>query len=149
MDLYKIKPDFLNLIDKMTLARELYQKATERVADDFLKDQFEALASKKNIYIKEISNLFDLDLEKHSVEIRERIKADLEKLYVEISDIALNEDEQVILDYSIKREQKINELYKYILDQEKYGDFVNTVIKNQLSENQESVNELKRVKEAQ
>jgi len=147
MDLYKIKPKFMNLIDKLEPARQIYEKAAERIHNDFMADPFRTMASKKRIYIKEIATLFDLDYEEHELEIRDKIKVEWEKIGIELNHLILQWNENVLLQYRIHHEQEILEIYKDILEHGSYKDLFNTVIRNQLHESIKNLDELQHLLE--
>jgi hypothetical protein len=147
MELYKIKPKFMNLIDKLELARQIYEKAAERVHNGFMTDQFQTIASKKVVYIREIANLFDFDYDAHSLAIRDKLKLEMEKIGIELNHLILHRNEKVLLEYCINREQEIERIYKDILKNGSYNDLTNTVIRNQMKETIEILDELMQVQE--
>jgi hypothetical protein len=147
MDLYKIKPEFMNLIDKLELARRIYDKASERVTDEFLREQFKIFASRKIVYIKEISHLFDFDYEKHSLDLKDKIKVEWEEIGIELNNLFLKTNDQALLEYCLHRERGILKIYKDILERGTFDDLFVTVVRKQMNETVELIDELTRIKE--
>lgn len=147
MDLYKIKPKFMNLIDKLELARQIYEKSAERIDNDFMADPFRTMASKKRIYIKEIAKLFDFDYDEHELEIKDKIKVEWEKIGIELNHLILQRNEKVLLEYCIHREQEILKIYEDIVQHGSYKELFNTVIRNQLHESTKNLDELQHLLE--
>jgi hypothetical protein len=147
MELYKIKPKFLNLIDKLELARQIYERAANRIHNDFMADPFRTIASKKKIYIKEVAKLFDFDYDQHELELMDRIRVEWEKIGIELNHLILQGNEKALLEYCIHREQEILKIYKDILEYGSYNDLFNTVIRNQMHESIRILDELQHMME--
>lgn len=142
MELYRIKPEFMSLIDKLTIALEVYERAVQRAQDEIIKDVFRELTSRTKIFIREISSLFDFDLDKHEVELKDRIRIELDKIRIEINHLILKRKDSDLLKFSIEQENELIDMYDKILAEGKYNDLINTVIKNQLNESKKMLDEI-------
>ncbi|MBS0000868.1 MAG: hypothetical protein KFF73_17935 [Cyclobacteriaceae bacterium] len=132
----------MNLIDRLELARRIYLKAAGRVTDEFMAGQFQTIASKKEVFIREISNLFDFDYEKHSLDLKDKIKVEWEEIGIELNHLILDRNERALMEYCIRREQGILKIYRDILKGSSIDDLFNTVVRNQMDETTEILDEL-------
>ncbi len=142
MDIEKINPEYMGLIDKLYTAQQIYTMAAERATTRLLKDQMQEMASGKEVYIKEIAHLYDLDPPEYQKILKERVNVELDKVKIEINHLLLDDKEQLLFDYCINREKEINQIYKRILSREDYTDLEHTLIKSQLRQNQQHISEL-------
>lgn len=147
MDLSKIKPKFMNLIDKLRLARKIYLKSAKRIHNEIMADPFKVIALKKWVFIKEVANLYDFDDEGHDLKLNNKLKIEWEKIGIELNDIVLRNNEKVLLEYCIHNEKEILNIYKDILEYGTYNDLFNTVIRNQMNESVQILDELQHLLE--
>jgi hypothetical protein len=147
MDLYRIKPKFMTLIDKLELARRIYKKAADRVTDEFLAEQFRLFASRKEVYIKEIAHLYDFDYEKHSLDLKDKLKVEWEEIGIQLNDLLHQRNEETLMEYCIHRERSILKIYRDILEYGSYDDLFKTVVRKQMDETVALIDEMTRIKE--
>jgi len=143
-----INPNIQNLIDKIKLAEEIYNRASSRSHNQPMRDQFKTLAKRKNRFLQEIADQFELDLGKHNLKISERIELEWEKAEIEVNHILIHRNERDILKYCIKREEELVDSYEKVLNNGLKNDFLIALFKSQLEDTLRILNELNQTIEA-
>lgn len=129
-----IEPQIEILIDKLTIAAELYNKAADRVHNDMMKEQFELQSSRKQDYIDQISNLLDLDLNDHKVNRADRLKIRVEKLGVDIDHFYLRQNAKEALSFCLNREDELIDAYRSLIKSGSYDNHLKLTLKSQLDD---------------
>ena len=144
MDLYTIKPKFMNLINKLELARRIYTKVAGRISDEFLAEQFKMLSLRKEIFIKEISRLYNFDYEQHTLDLKDKMKVEWEGIGIELNDLILRRNEHTLMEYCIHREKQILGVYREIINHGSFSDLFSILARNQMEETLGILDELSR-----
>jgi len=146
-----MNPDIQNLIDKLIIAEEVYKKASSKAHDQPMTDQIKVLAERKNILLEDVTKLLTLDMENYKVKWKDRVKAEMEKVAIELDHIYLRVNQGSILSFCIKREEELIETYKQAL-REKNDQVLNALVRDvllyQMDESAQLLTELKEKKKS-
>jgi hypothetical protein len=141
----KIVSDIQNLIDKLKIAEKIYTKASSRVHDQPMTNQMKALAERKNVLLEDLTRLLEVDMDKHKVQWKDRIKVEWEKLGIELDHIIIRINEGTILSFCIKREEELIDMYKKVLNNDglnQYDELIRELFQYQLNESIQLLDEL-------
>ncbi|MBU2913224.1 DUF2383 domain-containing protein [Reichenbachiella agariperforans] len=145
-----LTPELQNLIDKLLLAKEIYEKASSRIHNEPMTNQMKVLAERKSKFLTDIGKLVDVDFEEHTMGIKDRLKAAWEKIAIEVEHIFLQRDEGEILGFCIQREDELIEMYQEVLQSKdnELDVFIKFLFESQLAESRILINELQETREA-
>ncbi|MEQ8240690.1 MAG: hypothetical protein RIA69_15840 [Cyclobacteriaceae bacterium] len=146
-----IIPDIQNLIDKLIIAEEVYHKASSKAHDQAMTNQIKMLAARKEMLLEDITKLLTLEMENYKVKWKNRVKAEMEKIGIELDHIYLRLNQGSILSFCIKREEELIEMYKQALNEKNHqqiGALVRDVLLYQMNESTQLLAELKDKKES-
>lgn len=129
-----IEPRIEILIDKLSIAVALYQKAAQRVHNDMLKEQFMLQAERKQTYIGQLAHQLDLHLEEHQISIADRIKLQMEKMGIEIDHAYLRQNARETLSFCLKREEELIDAYRGLMSNSAYDSHLKFTLKSQFDD---------------
>ena len=138
------------LIDKLTLAKEVYSTGAEKVHDKPTAMKLEILAERKGIFLSELNDVLDSEVKDRDLPVQERIKVEIEKLTMEVDHLLLRINEGEVLKQCIGREDDLSDIYDKLLHLEEI-DRSDSALKglliHQNNYTQKSIAELKNVKD--
>lgn len=143
----KINPEVKQLVSELKLAEIMYRKTSLRVVDQPVKDQLASLADRKVKFMMSLVKQYDVDMETLMCEVSDMIRPEWEKLEIELDHLLLQGWEKDILDNCIVREKKLVAIYKELVKDAGYDDFMTAMFTSQLSETYDFLNELEDTKE--
>ncbi len=144
-----IDPKVQAFIDKLRLAYEVYSKASKRIHNQPMRDQLETLSQKKRTYYQEIIDQYDVEDENnYTLNIKDRIKAELEKAGIEINHVMIRRNEREVLSFCVQREHELIEVYQQLLERNIFSDYLRAILSTQMKETKNLIEELEATREA-
>ncbi|WP_456458905.1 hypothetical protein [Reichenbachiella sp.] len=134
------------LIGELKLAEITYRMSSLRMSDQPAKDQLITLAERKMKFIKGIIDQHDETFERLMLEVLVMVKPEHDKLEIELDHLLLQGWETEILDYCLDRENKIEKLYKQLITDAQYDEFLKALLMSQLTDTADIINELEDTK---
>lgn len=139
----KIEPNIDTLIDKLIISVDLYDKASKRVHDDMLKEQFDLQKQRKVDSLEQLAQLMNIDLSAHRVSIADHLKVSMEKIGIEIDHIYIRQNAHEVLSFCLKRESELIESYRKVLAGWFIDKKTNSLLKRQLDDSAKVHDQLK------
>jgi len=136
-----------NLADKLILLSDIYRQASSKISDALVKEQAKRLALEKSIFLKDFYNVQNFKITEHMSEHGDRIGMERNNLAIQFNHLFMEEDMPGILDFFIDREEELIGEYHHIFVEDSSDDFTHMVLKNQMDETRQSMNELEDVKQ--
>ncbi|WP_422359959.1 hypothetical protein [Reichenbachiella sp.] len=134
------------LIGELKLAEITYRMSSLRMSDQPVKDQLITLAERKMKFMKSFVDQHEETFERMMLEVLDTIKPEHDKLEIELDHVLLQGWETEILDYCLERERKIEKLYKELITDPQYDDFLKALLMSQLTDTTDIMNELEDTK---
>ncbi|MEQ9298628.1 MAG: hypothetical protein RIF33_08695 [Cyclobacteriaceae bacterium] len=129
-----VEPKIEVLLDKLTIAAELYRKASDRVHNDMMQEQFQLQAERKETYITQLAHHLNLNLEDHQLGTADRLKLRLEKLGIEIDHVYLRQNAKEVLSFCLNREEELIAAYRGVIQNGEYDNHVKLTLKSQMDD---------------
>ncbi|GEM_PF-1588298 len=138
-----VDPLIQNIVDRLKLAEEIYEKAAQSVHNQPMRDQFDTLAKQKTKYITEIAEYFNIDRQRYQINLTDRIRVELDKVGIEFDNLVIHRNEMDILSYCISREEEVVGAYKKFVDDIGKDQHLIQMIQAQMNESMRNLFELK------
>ncbi|CAN0445928.1 unnamed protein product, partial [Ectocarpus fasciculatus] len=129
-----VEPKIELLLDKLSNAAALYRKASDRVHNDMVQEQFLVQAERKETYINQPAHHLSLDLDDYQPGTTNRLKLQLEKLGIEIDHVYLRQNAKEVLSFCLNREEELIAAYRGVIQNGGYGNHVKLALKSQMAD---------------
>jgi len=142
-----LSPELIHLLDQLIVNKELNENALTKIQDEFAVKKVKGLQAKKNIYIKELANIMDIDISQYTKEHRQNIDLKLQKVTNQFEDLFLKENDIRLIAFLISTEKKLQNLYYTLIYHCRFDDFVTMILKSQLNDSKRDMLELNKIQE--
>jgi hypothetical protein len=130
------------LLSKLIVARDVYQEFGSRLSDELLKITLKRITIEKRIFVKDFNMIHGFNLNDHLKEQNDNIAIERENLRNKMLHLLSSNDDQAILEFILEKEEGLIKLYYMFLGEPIDDEFVRIVMKNQLDETKQSIQEL-------
>lgn len=137
-----LTPETRRLLEKLKMAEEIYQRASDMVHNPLMTKVFQKLAQRKSDFLTNLSVILDIDDSDIQLRSRERLRVELEKIRQEIDNILLRLNEGEVLHFCIKREYELISMYHNVLSNISGNQFFKDVVVSQLQASNKTVETL-------
>ncbi|MGB3469066.1 MAG: hypothetical protein WBA74_27520 [Cyclobacteriaceae bacterium] len=117
-----------NLIEKIKLSQEIYDKLSSKVHFEPMREIFDALRQEKNEVMSVLERELGLSIEEHSVSFMGSLKANVEKFGIELDHLVIQNNYNEALSFAIKREREIIHAFNDVLQDDALESKEATVI---------------------
>lgn len=129
-----VEPKIELLLDKLSNAAALYRKASDRVHNDMMQEQFLVQAERKETYINQLAYHLSLDVDDYQPGTANRLKLQLEKLGIEIDHVYLRQNAKEVLSFCLNREEELIAAYRGVIQNGGYDNHVKLTLKSQMAD---------------
>lgn len=144
-----LRKEINTLIDQLIIAKEIYSTGADKVSDQPTANQMHLLAERKNIFLSELNNVLDWEINNYDLPISERIKVELDKINIEVDHLLLPINEGEVIRFCVIKEQQLIDSYERVLHLDRLalpGSNLKSILVNQLHYSMELLAELKEIK---
>lgn len=138
-----IPPSSLNLLQKLLVAKEIYQKLITSVSDNLIRTELRRITIEKEIFIRDFNAINGFRISDFKNQHKEDIRIESDNLQLKFDHLITDHDDAKILSGIIEREKEHEDLYHLILERPIDDEFRHMILKNQLDETKQSIQELK------
>jgi hypothetical protein len=146
---YKTKkptdPALIDILNQLHISIALCENASQKVTDSITKDKIGKLVDKKKIFVKEIVQVFDIDLQLYLEQNKESIELQCQKVIQQFENLFLEGNDEKLIAFIISTEKKSQKLYQTLTISKKYDEFAIMILDNQLSESRRDMLELNEI----
>lgn len=134
------------LIEKLNLAKGIYEKASTTAHGDALITEMKDLVKKKEVYINDLNTQLNVNADDVSPSFAEAFKTSLEKGLMRFDDAMNRVNEGAIYKTCIEREDELVDAYSAVIADEKVyenSDEIKSLCKFQLNESESLLSQFK------
>jgi hypothetical protein len=140
-------PAAVALLNKIIVAKEVYQDILPGLTDGFIKEVLERIAAEKDIFIKDFNSFKHFDSSKHIEENQRNIGIEMDNLRIKLKHLLTSEKEEEILEFILNKENELVESYQMLLNDHIEDEFTAIMLKNQKDETVRTLKELRSILE--
>lgn len=140
----EVSPVVLSLVGRIHEVMELYRHASERFTEKYVKNLLQQAARKKELHYKELANIFDVNKEDLLQAVRQLDELEVEKEKLNFNHKVEIDEEKPLWNYFISLETRLVKLYQKVDAEQRFDEFQQAVILNQVSEVKRELNELQK-----
>jgi len=142
----ELPPVSVKLINKLLIAKDVYQAISLQYADILLHEELKRLALEKKIFLKDFQSIKGFDPAEHKSRNEEEIRIGKENLILKFNHLFLENDEEDLIKFIIEFEKKLTDFYYLLFRSRVEDDFIRMIFKYQLDETERSIRELEELK---
>jgi hypothetical protein len=132
--LTEVAPSIEKLLDKISIAAELYRKASDRVHNEMMTTQFLQQVERKEAYLDQISSALNIEIDDYQPALIARLQVQLEKIGIEVDQLYLRQNAKEVLSFCINREHDLILAYENLLETGPYSSALQQVLVRQLTD---------------
>jgi len=133
----------LNLLQKLIVAKEIYQGIINSISDNLIKTELRRIAIEKEIFIRDFNAINGFRISDFKNQYKDDIRIESSNLQLKFDHLITGHDDAGILSGIIEREKEHEDLYHLVLEKPIEDEFMHMILKNQLDETKQSIQELK------
>jgi len=141
-DMKPVDPELIDILNQLHISKALCDNASSKIADEVTNEKIIKLMNKKDLCVKEITKVFDIDVKEFLRENEVSIDLQCQKVVQQFENLFLEGNDEKLTAFIISTEKKLQKLYKVVTIRSKYDDFAMMILENQLSESRRDMLEL-------
>lgn len=134
------------LIEKLSLAKEIYEKASSAANDAPMRKQMKGLMERKQSLINNLAVPLGINASEVNVSFSEGFKIGLEKGLMDFDSAMLRVNEKAVLRFCVEREEELVEAYRDVMKDDTVDQDIKSVVQIQLDESMQLLTQLKEAK---
>jgi len=141
-DMKPVDPELIDILNQLHISKALCDNASSKIADEVTNEKIIKLMNKKDLCVKEITKVFDIDVKEFLRENEVSIDLQCQKVVQQFENLFLEGNDEKLTAFIISTEKKLQKLYQVVTIRSKYDDFAMMILENQLSESRRDMLEL-------
>lgn len=130
------------IIEKLKISQEIYRKLSEKVHFKPMRELFTSLNSERKEFLNEIEENLSIAVDSHVMSFTGAIKAEAEKLGIELDHLIIQNNYNEALSFAIKRERELVNAYDNVFNNQKISEQAKALFEKQKKKSEKNLDEM-------